>query len=214
MRIGGFLKHSLIDWEGMITAVIFTRGCNFRCGYCHNPSLVLPGLFNETEDIESEEILSYLNIRKQWIDGVVISGGEPTVHPDLPEFIKLVRNAGYRIKLDTNGSNPVMLKELVSAGLVDFVAMDIKTLLKSSAYYEITGSSSLRLIQRISESVSILRTSGVQYQFRTTLVPGFHTEEIVEQLKKEFKGDPLVLQQFREGVTIEPLNDRQSFPNS
>jgi len=92
--------------------------------------------------------------------------------------------------------------------------MDIKTLLKSSAYYEITGSSSLRLIQRISESVSILRTSGVQYQFRTTLVPGFHTEEIVEQLKKEFKGDPLVLQQFREGVTIESLNDRQSFPNS
>ncbi len=89
MRIGGFLKHSLIDWEGMITAVIFTRGCNFRCGYCHNPSLVLPGLFNETEDIETEEIFSYLNIRKQWIDGVVISGGEPTVHPDLPEFIRI-----------------------------------------------------------------------------------------------------------------------------
>jgi len=207
MRIGGFQKQSLIDWEGMITAVIFTRGCNFRCGYCHNPSLVLPGLFNETTDIEIEEILTYLNSRKKWIDGVVISGGEPTIHPDLLYFIKIIRELGFKIKLDTNGTNPSMLQSIISQKLVDFIAMDIKTIIQPVEYAEITNCSDPSVTNKIRESVLLLRRSGIQYQFRTTLIPMVHTEEIVEDLTKEFKSDPWIQQQYRRGITIDSFTD-------
>lgn len=207
MRIGGFLKQSLIDWEGMITAVIFTKGCNFRCGYCHNPSLVLPELFNETTDIEIEEILTYLNSRKKWIDGVVISGGEPTIHSDSPYLIKAIRQDGYLIKLDTNGSNPSMIEGLISERLVDFVAMDIKTVLLPAEYARITNCPDTCLIEKVVKSVNILRESGIQYQFRTTLIPMVHTEEIVEDLTKEFKSDPWIQQQYRQGITIDSFTD-------
>ncbi len=205
MRIGGFLKQSLIDWEGMITAVIFTKGCNFRCGYCHNPSLVLPGLFNETSDIEIEEILSYLNTRKKWIDGVVISGGEPTIHPDLLYFIKIIRELGFKIKLDTNGTNPSMLKSIISQKVVDCIAMDIKTIIQPVEYAEITNCSDPSVTKKIRESVLLLRRSGIQFQFRTTLIPQIHSEEIVEHLRKEFKSDPWIHQKYRQGFTIDSL---------
>jgi pyruvate formate lyase activating enzyme len=207
MRIGGFLKQSLIDWEGMIAAVIFTKGCNFRCGYCHNPSLVLPDFYKETEETEIEEILSYLSTHKNWIDGVVISGGEPTIHSDLPNLIKAIRQAGYSIKLDTNGSNPLMIEGLISGHLVDFVAMDIKTVLQPAEYARITNCQDTCLIEKIVKSVNILRESRIQYQFRTTLVPTVHTEEIVEYLKKKFKSDPWIQQQYRQGITIDSFTD-------
>lgn len=203
MRIGGFLRQSLIDWEGMIAAVIFTKGCNFRCGYCHNPSLVLPDLFEETDDIEIEEIMSYLSSRKQWIDGVVISGGEPTINPDLPDILKSIRKNGHLIKLDTNGNCPVMLSDLISERLVDFVAMDIKTRLLFSEYNQITNCHDIRLIEKVSESINILRKSGIQYQFRTTVIPGVHSNEIIQHLKEEFKNDPWVLNQYRHGNTVD-----------
>ncbi|HZJ73928.1 MAG TPA: anaerobic ribonucleoside-triphosphate reductase activating protein, partial [Perlabentimonas sp.] len=130
MRIGGFVKQSFIDWEGKITSVIFTKGCNFRCGFCHNPSLVLPKLIEQTPDIEVAAITEHLRKRKQWLDGVVITGGEPTLHNDLSTFIKTIKELGYPVKLDTNGSNPTLLKKLIADNSVDYVAMDIKTTLK------------------------------------------------------------------------------------
>ena len=113
MRIASLQKQSFIDWEGKTAAVIFTKGCNFRCGYCHNPSLVLPHLLDRTPDLSEKEIMGYLLSRKNWLDGVVITGGEPTIQPDLPTFMAAVKEAGFAIKLDTNGTNPDMLNELI-----------------------------------------------------------------------------------------------------
>ena len=132
MRIGAFLKQSLIDWEGRVSAVIFTKGCNFRCGYCHNPYLVLPELLRQTQDIEEHEVLDFLDRRKNWLDGVVISGGEPTLHEDLIPFIQKIKALGLPVKLDTNGSHPEVLEQLIGGKWIDAVAMDIKSALSLS----------------------------------------------------------------------------------
>lgn len=134
MRIGGIEKQSFIDWEGKVTAVVFTRGCNFRCGYSHNPSLVLPHLLANETDIPENQLFDYLKTRREWLDGVVATGGEPTIHADLESFLEAIKNLGYLIKLDTNGSNPMVLKKLLARKLVDFVAMDVKTVADSTLY--------------------------------------------------------------------------------
>lgn len=202
MRIGGIVHSSLIDWEGKIASVIFTKGCNFRCGYCHNPSLVLPHLIRKTRDIPVEEVLGDLEERKEWIDGVVVTGGEPTIHADLPDFIGHLNAMGLLIKLDTNGTNPEMLRYLIVNKLLDYVAMDIKTVIEVSQYQEITGCSVNGITSLITESVEILRSSGISYQLRTTVIPGYHTDEILEQLNRELAADYYVTQPFREGENI------------
>lgn len=203
MRIGGFVKNSLIDWEGKVVSVIFTKGCNFRCGYCHNPALVIPELMNKEYDFSISGILSALEERKAWIDGVVITGGEPTIHNDLPELIIQIKKFGLCIKLDTNGTNPLMVKDLIDERLIDGVSMDIKTIIEDTGYSHVTGCRIHGITDRITETIAILRNSGIQYQFRTTVIPDYHTEEILERLKKEFADDPYVLQPFRKGVTID-----------
>ena len=115
MRIGGFVKQSLIDWEGVLSAVVFTKGCNFRCDYCHNPSLVLPSLTDHLPDLSETVILDYLRRRREWIEGVVVTGGEPTLHPGLTGFLERVKRHGYRIKLDTNGTNTELLSALIDS---------------------------------------------------------------------------------------------------
>lgn len=202
MKIGGFLKQSLIDWEGMIAAVIFMKGCNFRCGYCHNPSLVLPDLFEETDDIGIEEILSYLNSHKQWLDGVVVTGGEPTINPDLPDLLWQIRQIGYLIKLDTNGSNPEMIKQLLKEGLLEYVAMDIKTVIDFNEYREITNFKDPSIIRKLRETISILRSSGIKHQFRTTEIQQYHSNQVINKLAEEFGKDPYIRQTFRDGLTI------------
>lgn len=124
MEIGGLQKFSLIDYPGKISAVIFTRGCNFRCPYCHNPELVIPAFF--TQGYAVDDIFAFFRSRREKLDGIVITGGEPTVQKDLIEFMSKVKALGFFLKLDTNGSNPGILKKVISLGLVDFVAMDIK----------------------------------------------------------------------------------------
>lgn len=202
MRIASLQKQSFIDWEGKTAAVIFTKGCNFRCGYCHNPSLVLPHLLNSTTDISERVFFDYLQNRKNWLDGVVITGGEPTIHADLPEFMASIKKMGFQIKLDTNGTNPSMLKYLIKNKLIDYIAMDIKTVLEGDKYCEVVGIKGDKIINKISSSIQILRNENISYHFRTTIIPDLHTLEIKNRLAEQFRTDNYVLQEFRHGLTI------------
>jgi len=163
MNIGGLLKFSLIDYPGKVAAVIFTQGCNFRCPYCHNPELVKPECF--CDSIPESRVLDYLTRRVGQIDGVVVSGGEPTVQKDLIPFLREVRALGYPIKLDTNGSRPEVLREVLRLDLVDYVAMDLKALPKN--YYLLTTLQDCE--RRIKESIKVILHSSVNHEFRTTL---------------------------------------------
>lgn len=162
MKIGGIQKFSTVDYPGYAVASIFTLGCNMRCGYCHNPELVLPEQFAGA--IPEDEILDFLATRRGLLGGVAISGGEPTMQPDLPEFIRKVRALGFRVKLDTNGTNPGMVKKLIDEGLVDFIAMDIKGPLEK--YIQIAARPVD--LDAIQECIRLIKT--VDHEFRTTIV--------------------------------------------
>jgi pyruvate formate lyase activating enzyme len=204
MQIGGFVKQSLIDYPGKIAAVVFTQGCNFRCSYCHNPSLVLPGLFCENASVSVEEVFAYLHKRKSWLDGVVVSGGEPSIHADLPDFLRKIKEMGYSIKLDTNGSNPQMLEAIIKEKLADYVAMDIKTVPEAEAYSQITGVTDATLIvENIKTSVEIIKQSSIIYEFRTTSIPGLHSPHILKNIELFLKDKKqLTINEYREGKTI------------
>jgi pyruvate formate lyase activating enzyme len=164
MRIGGLLKFSLIDYPGKVAAVVFTMGCNYRCPFCHNPELVLPELFNAP--ISTDDILAFLEKRKGQLQGVVVTGGEPTIHDDLPDFLFRIKALGYFVKLDTNGSRPDMLSVVINRKLVDFIAMDIKS--SPESYCKATGVAAD--ISVVKESINLIKESGCEYQFRTTLL--------------------------------------------
>lgn len=202
MRIGGFTKQSLIDWEERVVAVVFTKGCNFRCGFCHNPELVYPELIKRTEDIPEQTIFDYLSTRKNWLDGVVITGGEPTLQSDLKDFIEKIKKMGFAVKLDTNGSLPIVLRELLQANLLDYVAMDIKTVFETEAYQNICDIKDHQLLTKVKESVEILKESGIDYQLRTTVVPKFHTQEMIRELQEQFSYCNYKLQEYRETKII------------
>lgn len=170
MKIGGFQKQSLIDYPKKISSIIFTIGCNFRCPYCHNSNLLYAEKIKN--EIPEKEVLHYLRDNKKFLDGVVITGGEPTLHSDLPEFIAKVKSFGYSVKLDTNGTNPEMLRKLIKEGLLDFIAMDIKAPLEFQKYNKATGGMlTEKLFENVKKSIHIIINSGVDYEFRTTLVP-------------------------------------------
>ncbi|MCK4809960.1 MAG: anaerobic ribonucleoside-triphosphate reductase activating protein [Candidatus Omnitrophica bacterium] len=171
MKIGGFQKFSLIDYPGKIAAVIFTQGCNFRCFYCHNPELIFPERFGGLYD--TSEVLSFLEKRRDRLEGIVISGGEPTLQGDLIDFTGKIKKMGYSVKLDTNGTNPGVVKEMISRGLLDYIAMDIKAPLEK--YNLITGAV-VNLID-IKESIRIIESSGIDYNFRTTADNSFLSDK-------------------------------------
>jgi len=199
--IGGFVKQSIIDFPGKISAVVFTQGCNFRCGFCHNPRLVLPELFQPS--LSEEDVLANIKEMVSWLDAVTISGGEPTLQPELPRFIGEIKNTGLIVKLDTNGSNPDMLKLLIDKKLIDFVAVDVKTILDENEYVKITGKLNNGLIAKINSSIEVLRNSGIGYQLRTTVLPEFHTDQIITRLQNEYTDENYLLQEFRPGITVE-----------
>lgn len=172
MEFGGFQKTTMIDYPGRLASIVFVAGCNMRCGYCYNSDLV----FRKATPIPEDGILSILTERKRLIDSVVVTGGEPTIWEDLPGFIIKLKNLGMNVKLDTNGSNPAMLMRLVSKGLLDYVAIDIKA--PWNKYASITGTNINT--ERIKESVDFVRTCGVDYEFRTTLAPGLTKYDIYE----------------------------------
>ncbi len=175
MKIGGLLKFSMIDFPGYISAIVFTQGCNIRCKYCHNPEL-LP--LQADTSYSEEEILFYLEKRKNCLEGLVITGGEPTLQPDLKDFIIKVRAFGYKIKLDTNGTNPDMVKQLIQENLVDFIAMDIKA--PFDKYALVCGPVNT---DKVKETMSLIINSGIPYQFRTTYYKEVLNDNDIEAIK-------------------------------
>lgn len=197
MRIGGLQKLSLLDYPGKPAAVIFTQGCNFCCGFCHNPHLVKSdppaGGLNPKSEIAEKEIFDFLKSRRGLLDAVVITGGEPTIQPNIVEFIKKIKELSFLIKLDTNGFIPVIIERLVKNNLVDFLAMDIKAPIEK--YPDIVGRSiDADLIKK---SIETIKNSGIDYEFRSTVVSGLHSPEDILDMAWSVRGaKKFVLQQF------------------
>lgn len=197
MQIGGVQKFSTVDYPGYVVAGVFTIGCNMRCGYCHNPELVLPEQYAGA--IPAHEVLAFLKTRRGLLDGVAISGGEPTMQPDLPQFICQVKAMGFRVKLDTNGTNPGMLRQLINDKLVDFIAMDIKGPLDK---YVAIAARPVDLAA-IQESIALIKT--VDHEFRTTIVDSQLTVQDFEAIGQLVHGAKrFALQAFRPGRTVSP----------
>jgi pyruvate formate lyase activating enzyme len=164
MNIGGLQQFTMIDYPDKTAAIVFTLGCNFRCGYCHNPELVLPEKFNPS--LDEDKIFEFFKTRIGKLDAISITGGEPTLQKDLPQFMKKVKDLGFLIKLDSNGTNPKMLKEIIDHKLVDYIAMDIKAPLEK---YEEVIQAQINL-EDIKKSIQMIMDSGIEYEFRTTIV--------------------------------------------
>lgn len=191
MRIGGFQKLTLVDFPGKVAATVFTQGCNFRCGYCHNPELVLPRLFQAY--IPEEEVLDYLHDRREKLQGVVISGGEPTLQKGLGCFIARIKTMGFAVKLDTNGSYPEVLSSLIELNLIDYIAMDVKSSL--AKYGQVTGIACDT--KKIQESIDVIIKSGIPYQLRTTLVKEFCSDRDLDDIQRLIeRANHYVLQPF------------------
>jgi pyruvate formate lyase activating enzyme len=204
MEIKGFIGASLVDWDGKVSSVIFLPGCNMRCPFCYNIKLVLNP--KEMPTVPFEEIQNYLKKHEDWIDGVVITGGEPTIQEDLPILCEEIQKMGFSVKLDTNGTNPAMIRKLLGKGLIDYVAMDVKAPLTEDVYSKASGVNINALLNNIEETIKTLLESGVEYEFRTTLVPTLHETYDVEKICEKIKGcRKYALQNFRVDVeTIDP----------
>ncbi|MFH0929852.1 MAG: anaerobic ribonucleoside-triphosphate reductase activating protein [Candidatus Moraniibacteriota bacterium] len=202
MILGGLQKLTLIDYPGHIAATVFTVGCNFRCPFCHNPELVISNFQFPISNILEKDFFEFLESRKGKLEGICITGGEPTIQPDLIEFVRKIKELGYKVKLDTNGTRPDVLRRLYNEKLLDFVAMDIKSDLDS---YSKTTNGKVDL-GRIKLSVDLIRNSGVDYEFRTTAVPGLHSESNFVKIGEWLKGSKkYVLQAFEDkGKILDP----------
>ncbi len=199
MLIGGLQKFSLIDYPGKICAIVFTQGCNFRCPYCHNPELVRPELFEKSLDVW--DILSFLETRVGKLDAVEITGGEPTLQKDLTDFIRKIKEMGFLVKLDSNGSNPDILENLINEGLVDYIAMDVKAPLRK--YKDI-----IRVdidAEKIKRSIELIKSKAPDYEFRTTIVKSLLSKDDIEEIAKTIQGSKIyVLQKFVPSKTLDP----------
>lgn len=182
MLIKGLQKLTLLDYPGKMACTVFTAGCNFRCPFCHNASLVTN---IDEERISEEEFFNFLQKRQGIIDGVCVTGGEPTLQPDLKEFLKKIKSLGYSVKLDTNGYRPDALKDVVNSGLVDYVAMDIKN---SQSKYALTCGLESMDMTKINDSVEFLMSGVVDYEFRTTIVKELHNEDDIQDIVSWIKG--------------------------
>ena len=191
MDIHGLQKVTLIDFPKQVACTVFLDRCNFRCGFCFNPKLALG---KETNfNMQGREFFEFLEKRKNLLDGVCITGGEPTMHPELAEFCGKIKGMGFLVKLDTNGSNPGMLKTLINKKLVDYIAMDIKAPLEK--YDEIVGAKVNK--EAIRESIALIMNSGIDYEFRSTLLPKFHSAQDIEKMALMIENANLYcLQQF------------------
>ncbi|MCF7830795.1 anaerobic ribonucleoside-triphosphate reductase activating protein [Candidatus Gracilibacteria bacterium] len=203
MVISGIHTLTLLDFPGHISCIVFLPGCNFRCGYCHNAEFVIPEKIKKIEHdfIPEEKFFNFLETRKGKLEGVVISGGEPTIHPDLPEFIKKIKDLGFLVKLDTNGTNPKMLQKLLEEKLVDYIAMDMKS--SPEKYDEFTGvKNDFSLLEK---SRDLIVNSKINHEFRTTYVKGWHDQKEVETIAKWCTGaQKYTLQNFRPQKTLDP----------
>ena len=210
MIIAGLQKLTLIDYPAKVAAIVFTYGCNFFCSFCHNPELVDPKLKDKNKFISQEEFFQFLNSRKGLIEGICITGGEPTLYEDLGEFISQIKSLGFLVKLDTNGTNSEIVKDLIDKKLVDYIAMDIKA--PFDRYEKITRRKAD--LKEIKKSIKIIMDSRLDYEFRSTLVPDFHGLSDVEEIARLIKGARnYYLQSFvSQGKILEPVwQNKRSF---
>ncbi len=217
MEIAGLQKLTLLDYPGLTACTVFTPGCNFRCPFCHNGSLVLAP--EQEPRLPQEEIFAFLQKRKGVLQGVCVTGGEPLLQPDIADFLGKVKALGYKVKLDTNGSFPEKLQRLIQDGLVDFVAMDIKN---SPAKYAATaGCSTPGMLDKVKQSATYLMEGHVPYEFRTTVVNPLHTEEDIKAIGQwlqgaakyalqNFEDGPLVIEKGLSGFSKEQLRAMQT----
>jgi pyruvate formate lyase activating enzyme len=200
MLFGGLQKTTLVDFPGKVAATVFTLGCNFRCPYCHNPELVLPALINQQPRISEKEVINFLEKHKGFLEGLCITGGEPTIHPDLSDFIRKVKNLGFLVKLDTNGSYPEVLKRLIEDKLVDWIAMDIKA---PPLKYNLFTKGQM-VVEAINQSIQIIKGSQIDYEFRTTLAPEILTEKDILDIVNWIKpASRYYLQRFKNNKVLE-----------
>ncbi|MDD3144920.1 MAG: anaerobic ribonucleoside-triphosphate reductase activating protein [Candidatus Gracilibacteria bacterium] len=210
MQISAINKFSLIEFPGEISTIVFTPGCNFRCDYCHNSEFVLPEkLKNVLKNLIMEKaFFNFLEKRKGNLTGVSICGGEPTMQPDLKDFCRKIKSLGYKVKLDTNGRDPLIIKELLDEDLLDYVAMDIKYEVGNFSY--ISGT---KLEENIYiETINVLLNSNIDYEFRTTVIKGIHDEKIIENISKYISfSKNYYLQNYKSGNTLNPNFNGESF---
>ncbi len=203
MIIAGLQKSTLIDYPGHIAAVVFTAGCNLRCGYCHNPEMVVPDqiVANQSTHLSEKVFYNFLDRRIWVLDGVSICGGEPTIHRDLPDFCRTIKSRWFRVKLDTNGQNPDMITRLIDEDLVDYFAMDIKHIwdkYPSLVWVSIDS-------EKYKKTISLIMNSGKDYEFRSTIIDGVHTEDdIREMISYVTWARSYYLQNYRSGTTLDP----------
>jgi len=225
IKIGGLQKLTMVDYPGKIAATVFLTGCNFKCGFCHNFDIVDPDIVSGRVPLPESEFFDFLDSKIGLIDGICITGGEPTINSDLMDFIKKIKDKGFLIKLDTNGSNPEMLEKLLKDKLLDFVAMDVKT---SPEKYEetiigkihpvksrVAGSRHGGIFNRVKKSVDIIKNSGIDYEFRTTVVPGIIEKGDIEKIGQWLQGSKkFALQQFRNHKVLDKTFEKiQPYPD-
>ncbi|NIA11053.1 MAG: anaerobic ribonucleoside-triphosphate reductase activating protein [Nitrospiraceae bacterium] len=205
MLIGGFQRQSLIDYPGKICSIVFTVGCNFRCPFCHNPELVLQEK-NGIATVDEEKIFFYLDKKRKLIDAVEITGGEPTLQKDLIGFIKKLKARDFQVKLDTNGTNPEMIKQLIGDGMVDYIAMDIKAPPNFESYNRAVGGILTEdMFANVKESVELIKRSSIKYEFRTTVVKELLSPKDILDVGLMIKGaKTYVLQKFVPSKTLNP----------
>lgn len=209
MFFAGLERLSLIDYPGHLSAVAFTYGCNMRCPYCHNPELVTEKL-DTSRIFQEEDILNFLKTRLNKLDGFVITGGEPTMHKGLPDFIAKVKELGFKVKLDTNGSNIEMVKQLIKDKLVDYWAIDVKY---ADELYK-QGYNGGIIIEDIAATLDLIMKKGKDYEFRTTITRGIHDEKAMHEIGSLVKGAKrYYLQKFNSGKTIDPTLDESQSPD-
>ncbi|MGM0501215.1 MAG: anaerobic ribonucleoside-triphosphate reductase activating protein [Bacillota bacterium] len=209
MKISGIQKTSLMDYPDQIATIIFTQGCNFACPYCHNPHLI-PDSSSDNNYYSESKVLDFLKSRKDLIDGLVITGGEPTLQSDLLNFIEKIKAIGLKVKLDTNGSNPELLSQLINENLLNYIAMDVKAPLKEEK--PILGKTGFK--KCIVKSIQLIKNSDIDYEFRTTVVPTLHDKEKIEEIGKLIQGSKYhYIQNFRPKNTLNPeLSKVKEFP--
>ena len=212
MLISGIQKCTTIDYPDHLSCIVFTPGCNMRCKFCHNPEFVLPEQIKKIKDtfIPQDAFFNFLQSRKGLLDGVVITGGEPTLMVDLISFIKKIKKMGFKVKLDSNGQRPEILKQVIDQNLVDYIAMDVKASLEQ--YNELTGKH-VRT-DKINESITLLKKQEkIPYEFRTTMIKGIHTQKEMQNIGQMLTGaNTLYLQSFRAGNTLDKsFSNKQGF---
>lgn len=199
MKIAGFIRTTLLDWDGKVACTIYLAGCDFRCPYCHNKDIVLNS--DTVEEMDEEKIMDYIRDNADFLDGVVISGGEPTLNKDLSRLIRRIRDMGLKIKIDTNGCHPDVLDDLIGAGYIDFAAMDIKAPLTKERYSAVAGTDVDPA--KLKRSIGIIMDSGIDYEFRTTVAPILIKPDDIEAICKDIRGAKCYcLHQFRPKICL------------